>query len=98
MMLDLELRAKLSDHSIIEVFTIIRNDSFWNTVPTYEVMYDELGHNILGERSKSSYLDPFHEVINGNQDETVPIRNCQSNLSNHVDAPHCEWPRSSQDV
>ena len=52
MMLNLELRAKLGDHSGVEIGTIICNDSFWNTVPTYKVMSDESGHNILGNRSK----------------------------------------------
>ena len=52
MMLDLELHAELGDHSIIEIGTIIRNDSFWNTVPTDEVISDESGHKVLGNRSK----------------------------------------------
>ena len=34
MMLDLELRAQCSDHSIVEIGTIICNDSLRNTKPT----------------------------------------------------------------
>ena len=52
MMLDLEFYAGLGDHSIIEIGTIIHNDSLWNTIPTYNVMSDESGHNVLGNRSK----------------------------------------------
>ena len=48
MMMDFELRAELGDHSIIEIGTIICNDSFWNTIPTDKVMSDESGHNVLG--------------------------------------------------
>ena len=51
-MLNLELRAELGDHNIIEIGTIICNDSFWNTMPTDKVMSDELGHNVLGNTSK----------------------------------------------
>ena len=52
MVLDLELRAQCSDHSIIEIGTIICNDSLWNTILTDKIMPDELGHNILGDRRK----------------------------------------------
>ena len=52
MMLDLELHAELGDHSVIEIGTIICNDSFGNTVPTDKVLFDESGHNVLGDRSE----------------------------------------------
>ena len=52
MMLDLKLRAKLGNHSVIEIGTIIRDDSFWNTIPINKVMSDEPGHNVLCNRSK----------------------------------------------
>ena len=52
MMLDLKLHTELSDHSIIEIGTIICDDSLWSTIPTYKVMSDEPGHNVLGNRSK----------------------------------------------
>ena len=52
MMLDLELHAELGDHSIIEIGTIIYDDSFWNTTPTDKVMSDESGHNVLGNRRR----------------------------------------------
>ena len=88
MMLDLEFLTELSDHNVVEVCTIICNDSLRNTIPTDKILFDELGHNILGDRSEGSCLNPICEVINGNQDEAVPIRSCRSNLPNHIDAPH----------
>ena len=47
MMLNLELRGNLGGHSIVEIGTIICNDSFWNTVPTNEVISDESGTTFL---------------------------------------------------
>ena len=52
MMLDFELRAELGDHSVVEIGTIICDDSFWDTLSTYKVMSDKSGHDILGNRSK----------------------------------------------
>ena len=52
MMLDMKLRAELDDHSVIKICIIIRNDSFWDTVPTDEVVYDESGHHVLVNRRK----------------------------------------------
>ena len=52
MMLDLELRVYLGDHSIIDIGTIIRDDSFWNTILINKVMSDESCDNVLGNRSK----------------------------------------------
>ena len=49
---DLELRAELDDHSIIEIGTIICDDSFWNTITTNNVVSYESGHDVLGNRSK----------------------------------------------
>ena len=51
-MLNLELSAKLGDHSVVEIGTIISNDSLQNTIPKDKVMYDESGHGILGNRRK----------------------------------------------
>ena len=62
------------------------------------VSFVEMEDVLQGDFGQRFCLYPFCEVINGNQDEAVPIRSHRSNLSNHVDAPHCKWPRSSQDV
>ena len=44
-MLNLELLAQSSDHSVIQVCIIVRDDPVGDTVPTYEVLLDEaVGH------------------------------------------------------
>ena len=48
-MLDLELSAKFSDHSIVEIGSVISDGPFRDTVSANEVMLDELGYNILSD-------------------------------------------------
>ena len=47
MMLDLKLCTELGDHSIIEVGTVICDNSFWDTILTDKIMSDEPCHNVL---------------------------------------------------
>ena len=93
-MLNFELFAQSGDHSVVQVCTIIRNDSVRNTVPANEVLLDEASNHILCNGGEGSCFDPLGQVINGHQDETVSIGYSRLDLSNHVDSPHCEWPRS----
>ena len=51
-MSDLELHAKFCDHSIVEIGTIVYDNPFGDTIPTDEVILNEPGHNILGDRGK----------------------------------------------
>ena len=51
-MLDLKFRAELGDHSVIDIGTIIYNDSFQDTILTNNIMLDESGHNVLGNGSE----------------------------------------------
>ena len=85
MVLDLELYAQCSDHSIVEIHTIV-----WDTVSIDEILFDEPGYNILGNGGKRSRLNPLHEIINGHQDEVVSIRGCELDFPNHINAPHHE--------
>ena len=48
MMLDSELSAEFRNHSIVEVSSIIGDDSFRDTIEADEVMFDESGYHILG--------------------------------------------------
>ena len=98
MVLDLELHTQCGDHSFIEIRTIVSDDPLWDTIPTDEILFDEPGDNILGNGRERSRLNPLREVVNGHQDETVSIRSCRFDFSNHVDAPYREWPGRSQDV
>ena len=65
MMLNLELFVELGDHCVIEIYTIVCNNSLWNAIPTNQVMPDKPRNNVLGHGSKRGRLNPLHEVING---------------------------------
>ena len=64
-MLDLELLAQDSDHSIAQVRTIVCNDPLWNTLSTNEILLDEPGDNILGNRREGGFLNPLCKIVNG---------------------------------
>ena len=93
-MLNLELLAQSGDHSIVQIRTIVSDDLVGDTIPTYEVLLDEAGNHILCNAGEGSCFDPLGKVVNGHQDEAVSIGCCRLDLSNHVDSPHSEWPRS----
>ena len=94
-MLYFELLAELSDHLVIQIGTVVCNDSFRDAVSTDQVMPNELCHDVLGYCGVGSCLNPLREVINGNQDEAVSVRSCRFDFSNYVNAPHRKWPRRS---
>ena len=52
MVSNLELHAELCDHGIVEIGTNICDDPLGYAIPTYEIMLNEPGHNILGNRGK----------------------------------------------
>ena len=52
MVRDLELRAEFLDHSVVEIGTIVYDNPFGDAIPTYKVMLNELGHNILSNEGK----------------------------------------------
>ena len=93
-MLNLELLAQSGDYSIVQICTVVSDDPVGDTIPAYEVMLDEAGNHILCNGGEGSCFDPLGKVINGYQDEAVSIGCCRLDLSNHVDSPHHEWPRS----
>ena len=63
--LDLELYAEFSDHSFVEVGTIVCDDSLRDTITINQVVLDEPCHHILSNRSKEGSLNPLCKVING---------------------------------
>ena len=73
MVLYLELLAELSDHLVIKIGTIVRNDPFGDTVSTDQVMPNEPCHDVLGYGSIGSCFNPLCEVVNYHQDETMSI-------------------------
>ena len=42
-MLDLEMHAEFCDHSVVEISTIVCDNPFRDTIPTYKVMLNESG-------------------------------------------------------
>ena len=47
-MLDLELHAEFSNHSIVEVGSVVSNNPFRDAILTDEVMLYKPGYNIIG--------------------------------------------------
>ena len=47
MMLDFELSAKLYNHSIVKIGSLVSDDPFRDTVSADEVMLDKTGYNIF---------------------------------------------------
>ena len=46
-MLNFELHVEFSDHGIVEIGSIVSDNPFGDVVPTYKVMLDKPGYNIL---------------------------------------------------
>ena len=44
-----ELRAEFSNHSIVEIGSVVNDDPFGDTVTVDEVMLDKSGYNILSD-------------------------------------------------
>ena len=97
-MINLELFAQSGDHRAVQIRTVVCDDPVWNTIPAYEILLDEAGNHIFSNRGEGSCFDPFGEIVNGDQDEAMSIGCSGLDLSNHVNPPHCKWPRSSQNV
>ena len=95
-MLDLELHAEFHDYSVVEIGTIVCDNSFGDTIPTNKVMLNEPSDHILSNRGKRGCSNLLCKIINSDQDETVPIGSNRLNLSNHINSPYCKQPRSSQ--
>ena len=51
-MLDLELHAEFSDYSVVEVSSIVCDDSLEDAIPKDEVMLNESSYHILGNGGK----------------------------------------------
>ena len=52
MVFDLELHAEFSDHSVIEISTIVCDNPFGDAILTYKVMLNKHGDNILSDWGK----------------------------------------------
>ena len=97
-MLDLELRVEFCDHNVVDIGTIFCDDSLGDAIPTYEVMLNESSYHILSDRGERGCFNLFFEVVNGNKNEMMSIRSSRLDLSDHINAPHCEWPQRNHDI
>ena len=59
MVLDFELHVEFHDHSVVEIGTIVLENSLGDAIPTDKVMLDEPSHNILGNGSKRDCFNPL---------------------------------------
>ena len=58
-MLNLELLTQCSDHSVVDICTIVSDDPFWDTIPANEIFLDETGSNILGNGGEGGCFNPL---------------------------------------
>ena len=73
-MLNLELLAQGSDHSVVQVCTIIGDNPVRDTIPANQVLLDEAGNHILCNGCKGSCFNPLGKVVNGDKNEMMSIR------------------------
>src|SRR3954469_12470234 len=97
-MLNLEGLTKLLHQLVIKIRSIISNDLLRNPITTYYVVLNKASNHLLGDIRIRCGFNPLGEVIDGNQNETMSIGSSRLNLSNHINAPHCERPRRSQNI
>ena len=48
--------------------------------------------------TKANEVASTHFVKCGDEDEAVPVRSSRFDFFDHINAPHCEWPRSSHEI
>ena len=87
MMFNLEVVIKLFHHLIIHGQPIISDDLTWNTISANNLILDKSDHNLLGHISIRYCFNPFGEVINSHQNETMFVLRFGFNHTNHVNSP-----------
>src|ERR1044072_4002120 len=93
-----ELHTEFGDHCVVEIGTIFYDNSFGDAVSAHEIMFDESIHDILGNRCEQGCFYPLGKVVDNDEAETMHIRSGRLDFSNHINAPHCERPWSSQNI
>ena len=97
-MFNLEFLTQGLHHVIVQIGTVVSDNFAGNTIPTDDIVLDELNHHFLGYIGIRCSFDPLGEVIDCYQNETMTIRSLWLNPSNHVDAPHRERPQRGNDI
>ncbi|RDY02309.1 Gypsy retrotransposon integrase-like protein 1, partial [Mucuna pruriens] len=74
------------------VCSIVCDDVIRETVSAYDVSFDELDHYAFCYTSVRHGFYPLCEVVNGHQNEPMSIGRLRLYRTNHIQAPHGEWP------
>ena len=73
MMFDLEPSAYLRYHVIIQIETIVRYDSLWKSVLTYDLFLDETIHYCLRHTGIRRCIYPLGKVVDDYKDEMMVV-------------------------
>ena len=73
MMPDPEFLADLPNFSPIQISPIICYDFLWYTVSANHINLQESDKSLLSDSSVRTSFNPFSEIVNGYQYETMPI-------------------------
>ena len=60
-----ELFAELRNHLIVQIGTVVCNNSLRDAISTDQIMLDKLRYDVLSNCSKGSWLNQLREVIDG---------------------------------
>ena len=93
MMLNLEFFAQFRHHLIVQISGIINDNSFRNSISTNQILPYKFCHHFPGYISIRSSLNPFSEIVNGHQYESMSIWCFWFNSSNDVYTPHGKRPQ-----
>ena len=72
-MLNLKLITQTCNHSPIEIWRIIGNDSFWQPISKSDISLQKFDEYPLCYTNKRTGFHPLGEIINCHQDEAMPI-------------------------
>src|SRR3954463_8049024 len=73
MMLNLEFLTQFFHHLVVQVRTIVSNDLAGNTISANNVILDKPHNHLSCNIGVRCCFDPFGEVINSYQDETMTV-------------------------
>ena len=90
MMLDLEILTHFLHHFIVQIGGVVGDNLPRQIIPADYLFLYEPKHHIPCHAGVRSHFKPFGEVVNGDQNEAMPIRSFGLNSPNHVYSPHGE--------
>jgi hypothetical protein len=91
-MLNLLLNVKLNNQFPIEIPSVVNDYSYWHAMATNHIFFNEPFDYLLCHMCVRVDLYPFSKVVDGRQDEFMPIASLQINRYN-IQSPHIKRPR-----